>query len=125
MPPPVFMCCCSDLGPGHMVKVQFDFSSGMLLRPEACNQRLHVGWGNYQVGNKVLSFHCGAFDCPDHEQWDLFTDGTIHPRRHPHLALGMGVADGGTRTILVDQSDARKLVFNSVLDIARTGGRQA
>ena len=123
-PPPVFICCCSDITAGGSIAFQYDSRSGMLLRPEKCNQRLHVEWGNYRPGSKVLSFRCGCFDCPDNEQWDLFTDGTIRPRRHPDLAVGMGQWQAprsrhtATRTILVSQEDERRLVFRSVLQHA-------
>ena len=98
-PPPVFICCCSDLtqayhgGQGVQVhplvaptshtrftttirarpQVQYVPATGELLRPEACNQRFHVEWGNYQPESKVLSFHCGVFDCPDNEQWQPYS----------------------------------------------------
>ena len=117
-PPPVFVCCCSDITRGHAsstVSVQYDAASGMLLRPEQCNQRLHVEWGQYIPGSKVLSFHCGLFDCPDNEQWDLFSDSTIRPRHHSHLVVGVGhYKDGSVRTILVPQDDPQRMVFRSV-----------
>ena len=119
-PPPVFVCCCSDITRGHEVAVVYDSTTGFLLRPQMCNQRIHVGWGNYNPGSKVLSFHCGCFDCPDNEQWDLFTDGTIRPRHHSHLAIGLGRAsDGNLRTILVSEHDhAQRMVFRSVQELA-------
>ena len=117
-PPPVFVCCCSDITRGDAsskVSVQYNAASGMLLRPEMCNQRLHVEWGRYTPGSKVLSFHCGLFDCPDNEQWDLFSDGTIRPRHHSHLVVGVGhYKDGSVRTILVPQDDPQRMVFRSV-----------
>ena len=94
-----------------------------LLRPEACNQRIHVEHARYEPETKVLSFRCGVFDCPKNEKWDLFTDGTIRPRDHPHLAIGMGRILMGDQpnilTILVNQGDPRRLVFQSVLSAAR------
>ena len=119
-PPPVFICCCSDITRGREVAVVYDSGTGFLLRPEMCNQRLHVEWGNYNIGSKVLSFHCGCFDCPDNEQWDLYTDGTVRPRHHSHLAIGIGrAADGNVRTILVSEHAQDRMVFRSVLERAQ------
>ena len=42
-----------------------------------------------------------------------YTDGTLHPRDHPHLVLG--VRDGDNKTILVSQDDhRRRLVFREL-----------
>ena len=143
-PPPVFVCClcaqaviepatpvsrapvlrsslrsmwlCSSglsLGEEHeALQVHWEPHSGVLNRPEACDQRMHVQWGKYQPGTEVLSFKCGLFPCPDNETWQLHGDGTIHPRNHPHLAIGM--RHGDNKTILVHESDPRKLVFAEV-----------
>ena len=37
--------------PSHALSrlLRYDPHSGYLRRPEACNQRVHVSWGNYQV----------------------------------------------------------------------------
>ena len=99
--------------------MQYVPASGELLRPGACNQRLHVDWGNYHPETKVLSFHCGIFDCPDNEKWDLYQDGTIHPRNHPHFAIGMGQRPEGPRTVLVPEGDSRKIVFAHVAGARR------
>lgn len=99
--------------------MQYVPATGELLRPEACNQRFHVEWGNYQPESKVLSFHCGIFDCPDNEKWDLYQDGTIHPRKHPHLAIGMTPRPEGPRTVLVPEGDTRKIVFTHLAGVRR------
>lgn len=115
-PPPVFFCCCAGLmlGSEHeAATVQYDPDSGYLRRPEVCNQRVHVSWGNYSPGVDVLSFHCGIFDCPDNEQWQPYTDGTLRPRHHTHLALG--VRDEDSHTILVSADDTRRrLIFREL-----------
>ena len=45
--------------PSHALSrlLSYDPHSGYLRRPEACNQRVHVSWGNYQVSRPNLSVH--------------------------------------------------------------------
>ena len=116
-PPPVFVCCLSGivLGQEHQaMTVVYDPRSGRLLRPEACNQRIHISWENFVPGNEVLSFHCGIFDCHHNEAWTLYSDGTIHSRQHRELVLGARGGDG--KLILVSEGDhTRRLVFTEVL----------
>ena len=83
----------SDITRGQEVAVVYDSGKGFLFRPEMCNQRFHVEWGNYNIGSKVISFHCGCFDCPESEQWDLYTDGTVRPRQHSHFHLAIGIGN--------------------------------
>ena len=117
MPPPVFVCCWSDIAanPTGKVNVEYDAAKGFLLRPEACGQRLQVDFAQYNPNAKVTSFHYGPFDCPDSEQWDLYSDCTIRPRHHSNFALGTGQGRGGkTQAMLVAHDDPRRLVFSSV-----------
>ena len=47
------------------------------------------------------------------EQWQPYLDGTIRPRHHTHLA--MGLRDGDSKTILVDAHDTRRrLIFHEL-----------
>ena len=116
-PPPVFVCCCSGVRLGdehHAMQVVYNPSRGQLLRPEACNQRIHTTWEKFVPNNEVNSFHCGCFDCIPHESWTLYSDGTIHSKYHPELVLG--VRDGNKKLCLVRQEDQRRrLVFREVL----------
>ena len=116
-PPPVFVCCCSGVRLGdenHAMQVVYNPWLGQLLRPEACNQRIHNTWEKWEPNNEVNSFHCGCFDCIPHESWTLYSDGTIHSKYHPELVLG--VRDGDKKLCLVRQEDQRRrLVFREVL----------
>ena len=124
-PPPVFVCCCSGVRLGdehHAMQVVYNPSRGQLLRPEACNQRIHTTWEKFVPNNEVNSFHCGCFDCDHHESWTLYSDGTIHSKYHPELVLGARDKDG--KLILVRQEDRRRqLVFKEVLAMEKIPGR--
>ena len=119
MPPPVFICCLSGLklgGEHEALTVHYDPGSGLLNRPEACDQRIHNSWTRNEPENEVLSFKCGVFPCPDNEAWQFYSDGTIHNRHAPHLVLG--IRDGDSKCILVPQHDTRRrMVFREVRDM--------
>ena len=115
-PPPVFVCCCSGVRLGdehHAMQVVYNPSRGQLLRPEACNQRIHNTWENFVPNNEVNSFHCGCFDCVPHESWTLYSDGTIHSKYHPELVLG--ARDDGKLCLVRQEDQRRRLVFREVL----------
>ena len=96
--------------------VHYHPETGLLNRPEACDQRIHNTWGNNNEENEVTSFKCGLFPCPDNEAWQFYADGTIHNRHAPHLVLG--IRDGGRTCILVPQHDTRRrMVFREVRDM--------
>jgi hypothetical protein len=117
MPPPCFMCCCSDLhigGEASAVSFVYDEPSGQFERPECCCQHLHVEWTNYSPGTKVLSFKCGICCTPDNERWDIMSDGTIVPRGKSGLVLGLISKDGG-RTGLVARGDPNTLFFKELM----------
>ena len=117
MPPPVFICCLSGLklgGEHEALTVHYHPGTGLLNRPECCDQRIHNSWANNTSENEVLSFRCGVFPCPDHESWQFYSDGTIHNRHAPHLVLGIRDYDG--KCILVPQHDTtRRMVFREVI----------
>ena len=115
-PPPVFVCCCSGVRLGdehHAMQVVYNPSRGQLLRPEACNQRIHTTWEKFVPDNEVNSFHCGCFDCDHHESWTLYSDGTIHSKYHPELVLG--ARDDGKLCLVRQEDQRRRLVFREVL----------
>ena len=115
-PPPVFVCCCSGVRLGdehHAMQVVYNPSRGQLLRPEACNQRIHNTWEKFVPNNEVNSFHCGCFDCDHHESWALYSDGTIHSKYHPELVLG--ARDDGKLCLVGVEDQRRRLVFREVL----------
>ena len=116
-PPPVFICCLSGLklgGEHEALTVHYHPGTGLLNRPECCDQRIHNSWANNTSENEVLSFRCGVFPCPDHESWQFYSDGTIHNRHAPHLVLGIRDYDG--KCILVPQHDTtRRMVFREVI----------
>ena len=115
-PPPVFVCCCSGVRLGdehHAMQVVYNPFRGQLLRPEACNQRIHNTWEKFVPNNEVNSFHCGCFDCVPHESWTLYSDGTIHSKYHPELVLG--ARDDGKLCIVRQEDQRRRLVFREVL----------
>ena len=115
-PPPVFVCCCSGVRLGdehHAMQVVYNPSRGQLLRPMACNQRIHTTWENFVPNNEVNSFHCGCFDCDHHESWTLYSDGTIHSKYHPELVLG--ARDDGKLCLVRQEDQRRRLVFREVL----------
>jgi hypothetical protein len=120
-PPPVFICCLSDLklgGEHEALTVHYHPGTGLLNRPECCDQRIHnsanIEAGKNSSENQVLSFRCGVFPCPDHESWQFYSDGTIHNRHAPHLVLGIRDSDGGC--ILVPEHDTRRrMVFREVI----------
>ena len=115
-PPPVFVCCCSGVRLGdehHAMQVVYNPWLGQLLRPEACNQRIHNTWEKWEPNNEVNSFHCGCFDCIPHESWTLYSDGTIHSKYHPELVLG--ARDDGKLCLVRQEDQRRRLVFREVL----------
>ena len=115
-PPPVFVCCGSGVRLGdehHAMQVVYNPSRGQLLRPEACNQRIHTTWEKFVPDNEVNSFHCGCFDCDHHESWTLYSDGTIHSKYHPELVLG--ARDDGKLCLVRQEDQRRRLVFREVL----------
>ena len=95
------------------MQVVYNPSRGQLLRPEACNQRIHTTWEKFVPDNEVNSFHCGCFDCDHHESWTLYSDGTIHSKYHPELVLG--ARDDGKLCLVRQEDQRRRLVFREVL----------
>ena len=115
-PPPVWVCCCSGVRLGdehHAMQVVYNPFRGQLLRPEACNQRIHTTWEKFVPDNEVNSFHCGCFDCDHHESWTFYSDGTIHSKYHPELVLG--ARDDGKLCLVRQEDQRRRLVFREVL----------